>query len=382
MSIAVISSPDLARKVAEKLEPAEGTSIVPVPELVSSRSAQCDSTDLLSWMGWMTAGPPTLAADVLRSAGRWAWVRYRWALEDKAGIVRPTPDARSIRQHTRSTFSEAVGIGAAGFLGCLQVLPTGVVAVANLDDTIDPLLRSGVIRRRPGSGRKQPDYLIARGLGAGAPELLAIECKGTVQSEGMAIRQLVAGVRQTLGVESDFPLRRVVFATSLELDTKAPEVRCYAIEVGAEDGSEREPKLRTAQEALLDAALIRSLRCAGRYEEAERVREGYAADWVQAEPTFEIGGRPMAGSRAELASGDSRLVAEVGVDLNFLRTLAAPPAERWDRLQPAINAIPSEHEGFRQRTPLLDGLHQETMMRDGVGIRVEIHGWRLVQEEG
>ncbi len=226
MSIAVTSTDELARRVEAKAkELPRGVSIAPVPEFAAAPSTPCDSTELLTWMGWMTAGPPTLAAEVLRSAGRWAWVRYRWALEDERGIVRPTADARSIRQHTRSMFSETVGVGAAGYLGCLRLFPSGTLAVVNLDDAIDPLLRSGVIRRRFGLGKKQPDYLIVRGLDGGPMELLGIECKGTVKNEKTAVGQLAAGVRQVLGVETGLPLRRVVLATSLELDEKEPAVR-------------------------------------------------------------------------------------------------------------------------------------------------------------
>ena len=128
-------------------------------------------------------------------------------------------------------FSETVGVGTAGYLGCLRLVPSGSLAVVNLDDAIDPLLRSGVIRLRFGYGKKHPDYLIVRDFDRGRMELLAIECKGTVKNESTARGQLVAGVRQVLGVESGLPLRRVVFATTLELDEKAPAVRCYAVEV-------------------------------------------------------------------------------------------------------------------------------------------------------
>lgn len=194
MSVAVVSNNQLARTVEAEVEIPPGVAIVPVPEFAAP-FVPCDSIELLSWMGWMTAGPPTLAAEALRSAGRWAWVRYRWALEDERGQVRPTADARLIRHHTRSLFSETVGVGAAGYLSCASLIPSGTLGVVNLDDATDPLLRSGVIRRRIGAGRKQPDYVIARDLVSGPLELLALECKGTVKSERMAIGQLAAGVR-------------------------------------------------------------------------------------------------------------------------------------------------------------------------------------------
>jgi hypothetical protein len=381
VSVRVTSTDNLARLVEAKAELPSGGAIASVPEFAVVSSTPCDSTDLLSWMGWMTAGPPTLAAEVLRSAGRWAWVRYRWALEDERGAVRPTADARSIRQHTRSMFSETVGVGVAGYLGSQHLVPSGSLAVVNLDDTIDPLLRSGVIRRRFGLGKKQPDYLIVRGLDSGRMELLAIECKGTVKSEKTAIGQLAAGVRQVLGVESDLPLRRVVFATSLGLDGKEPAVRCYAIEVKAEDRPQGELDFDAKREAVRDAALIRALRCAGRYAAAERTRKGYVAEWLEPQEAFRIAGRPMAGHRAELLSVDSRLQAEVGVDLELLRALAAAGPERQALLEPLAREIPRRDGDRHRRIDTPERVQQETLMRDGLGIRFERQG-RVPGEEG
>lgn len=374
MSITVTSTDELVRGVEAKVgELPSGAAIISVPEFAAAPLAPCDSTELLSWMGWMTAGPPTLAAEVLRSAGRWAWVRYRWALEDEHGVVRPTADARSIRKHTRSMFSESVGVGAAGYLGCLRLIPSGTLAVVNLDDAIDPLLRSGVIRRRFGPGKKQPDYLIVRGLDGGPMELLAIECKGTVKNEKTAIGQLAAGVRQVLGVVSDLPLRRVVLATSLELDENEPAVRCYAIEVEIEGSRRSEFDFRAAREAVRDAALIRALRCAGRYGAAERIRQGYFPEWIEPQEDFRIAGRPMAGHRAEILSADSSLRAEVGVDLDLLRALAASRSEREAQLEPQVREIPGQ-EDRRRRIDTPERVQQETLMRDGLGIRFERRG--------
>lgn len=380
MSITVTSTNELAREVEAKLaELPPGVAIAPVPEFAAAPLTPCDSTELLSWMGWMTAGPPTLAAEVLRSAGRWAWVRYRWALEDDHGIVKPTADARSIRQHTRAMFSETVGVGTAGYLGCLRLVPSGSLTVVNLDDTIDPLLRGGVIRRRFGSGKKQPDYLIVRGLDSGHVELLAIECKGTVKNRKTAIGQLAAGVRQVLGIESGSPLRRVVFATSLELDEKKPTVQCYAIEVEVEARPRVELDPEAVREGVRDAALIRALRCAGRYAAAERTRQGYVAEWTEPQATFEIAGRPMAGNRAEITSAESRLRAEVGVDLDLLRALAAPGLERQARLEPLAQEIPGR-EGRRRRIDTPERVQEEALMRDGLGLRFERLG-RVPGEE-
>jgi hypothetical protein len=381
VSVNVISTDELVRQVeAKSVELSRGAALAPVPEFAAAPLAPCDSTELLSWMGWMTAGPPTLAAEVLRSAGLWAWVRYRWALEDEHGIVRPTADARSIRQHTRSMFSETVGVGAAGYLGCLRLVPSGSLAVVNLDDTIEPLLRSGVIRRRFGRGKKHPDYLIVRGLYSGPMELFAIECKGTVKNETTAIGQLAGGVRQVLGVESDLPLRRLVFATCLELDEKEPAVRCYAIEVKVNGRPQGGLNLAAGREAVRDAALIRALRCAGSYAAAERTREGYVADWFEPQPTFDIAGRSMVGHQAEILSAGSRLRAEVGVDLRLLRALAAPGPERGTLLESLAQDVPSQ-EDRRQRIETPERVQQETLMRDGLGIRFEQQGRMLGEEK-
>jgi len=345
------------RLAEDKIKLPPGSAVVPVPEFALP-SGPFDSVDLLSWMGWMTAGPPTLAAEVLRSAGRWAWIRYRWALNDDLGLIRPTPDARSIRQHTRSMFSEAVGVGAAGFHGCHSLMPSGALAVVNLDDAIDPLLAAGVIRRRAGWGKKYPDYLIVRGMDGGPLELLAIECKGTVKNEKTAIGQLAAGVRQVLGVVSDLPMRRVVFATTLELDEKEPQVRCHAIEVGTEEGAAGEVVPESLREAVRDAALIRALRCAGRYEPAER------------EESFEIAGRSMVGRSVEISSDDTLLRAAVGVDREVLRALEAPRQRRHDLLATLdLGNLGRAGRPPRVETPEL--VRDQMVMRDGVGIRFE-----------
>lgn|GEM_PF-6028816 len=372
MPVAVISDIQLAKAVEAEAEIPPSATVVPVAEL-SAPSYPCDSIELLSWMGWMTAGPPTLAAEALRSAGRWAWLRYRWALEDERNRVKPTADARLIRHHTRSLFSETVGIGAAGYLSCSGLIPSGTLGVANLDDAIDPLLRSGVIRRLPGTGRKQPDFLIARDLVRGPIELLAIECKGTVKGDRATIGQLATGARQVLGIDSKLPLRRVVFATSLGLDGKEPTVRCHAIEVLTENPAQGDVDLDLAREALRDAALIRTLRCAGRYAAAERVRLGYYTDPLQLQEDFLIADRSMVGHSAEVISDESSLRAEVGVDLSFLRALAAPRPERGARLeQPARELWPESEHLRRIRTP--ERTAQETLMRDGIGIHFERRG--------
>jgi len=376
VSLEVHSTRTLAAKVAEGVPP--GTAVTPVPELVGLTSVPGDSLDLLQWVGWMTAGPPSLPAGVLRSAGRWALIRYRWALEDRGASIAPTIHARATRRHTRSTFSEAIGVGAGGNLSCLRLAPLGHLAVVNLDDAIDPLLRSGLLRRSLGS--KQPDYLVISHLTGGrAAELLAVECKGTVKTEAFAIEQLRAGVIQTIAIEAALPMRRIVFATSLELDSEAPRVRCHAVEVRPEAPpapTEIDPE--AASEALLDAALIRSLRCAGRYDLAEQVRQGSEERDVQIEPDFEIGGRPMAGERAELEVEGVRLVAQVGIDQRVLEALAAPRRERRERLAPTV--VPSPSEGVRRRAVTPDAVVQETVMRDGVGIRFEMHGRHERQE--
>jgi hypothetical protein len=377
VTIWINSGPALAREVMAKVKSIpSGVSVVQVPEFAAKPLDPCDSTELLGWMGWMTAGPPTLAAETLRSAGLWAWLRYRWALGDGRGVVRPTAEARAIRQHTRSVFSETVGVGAAGYLGCRRLFPSGPLAVANLDDSIEPLLRSGLIQRRFGSGRRQPDYLIATGLRGGALELLAIECKGTVKSEKMAIGQLAAGVRQVLGVESSQPLRRVVLATTLELDEKDPQVQCHAIEVKVSGRRGGTLDLESAREAVRDAALIRALRTAGRYEAAERTRQGYAAEWPAPgeDETFELSGREVVGRRVSFETVDARLSAAVGVDREVLQALGGPRQTRNARLNSAIEGLPFTDEQRRGsiRTPEL--VEEEALMRDGLAVRFAMEG--------
>lgn len=380
MTLAVVSNELLAHRVAEKAELPAGGEIIPVAEFATAPLSPCDATELLSWMGSMTAGPPTLAAEVLRSAGSWAWIRYRWALEDMAGIIRPTPDARAIRGHTRSMFSETVGVGAAGYLGCLRLVPAGFLAIANLDDVMEPLERDGLIRRRHNWGKKQPDYLLASGegglpaFGSGSMHLTAIECKGTIKSENAAIGQLSAGVRQVVGIESDLPLRRFVFATTLELDENEPIVNTYAIEVKTTDRPHAPLDLAAAWDSILDAALIRGLRIVGRHQEAERLRHGYSPDAIGQDAEFQIEENWMAGESVELLAGATRLRAEVGIDVELLRTLELRGSERRQAIIPVLNRLSVRDQARRRPVDNPEELRQEVLLRDGTGVRLERNG--------
>jgi hypothetical protein len=171
----------------------------------------------------------------------------------------------------------------------------------------------------------------------------------------------------------------VVFATSLALDANQPEVRCHAIEVAVEKAATRPIDLEALREALRDAALVRALRCAGRYETADRASDGYFPDLSQLEPTFTIAGRPMVGNRAEVTFGESRLLAQIGVDLRYLQALGAPRPERGARLEPLTAEIALE---ARRREPLRtpERVREEALMSDGIGVLFE--QWGRLPEEG
>jgi hypothetical protein len=296
-------------------------------------------------------------------------------MEDRGEVVKPTAEARSIKKHTRSMFSETVGIGAAGSTACRHLFPSGFLTVANLDDTMEPLERSGLIRRRPNWGKRQPDYLIARHLGGarafgtGPMELLAIECKGTIKNEKAAVGQLVRGVRQVVGIESGLPLRRVVFATTMALDDLNPVVRTHAVEVITKDRPLRPPKMETAWDAVLEAALIRALRIIGRFEQAESRLHGYPIEPLGPLAEFEVAGERVAGRSVALTSSGVRLGAEIGFDVDLLRSLEVPGPERRFAVGPAIERLAAREQHLRS-----DGLQQlwrEDLLRDGLAVRVE-----------
>ena len=366
MAFEVESTGALARRVSLHKEAPSGVTLREVPELSGKSSTTCSASELLCWMGWLTAGPPSLTAEALRTAGAWALLRYFWALGyNPRGAVVPTEEATAIRNHNRVSFSEAVGVGVGGQLAVSAIAPGGPVLVANLDDAIH-LLRSTGLVSTASSASKLPDYLLAS-LGPAGWRLMAVECKGTVGDLSTSVEQMARGVKQVQALSSRLPLRRLVFGAALHLDGgEKREVKAYAVEVGAARGA-KEP-MEELPSAVLDAALVRGLRCAGMHELADSVRaEGVPPGGLplpQVEENLDpIARRQMMGASAvwRLADGDVR--AELGIDLEMLRALAAEQGSREDRVREVLER--SSQRGHRTRENSV-----EHLMPDGIGLRL------------
>jgi hypothetical protein len=86
--------------------------------------------------------------------------------------------------------------------------------------------------------------------------------------------------------------------------------------------------------------------------------------------SLRIDDRAVLGQSVEIVSGQSRLRAEIGVDLGFLQSLTAPPPERGERLEAFARELPPDWERARRvREP--GRVHEEAVRRDGVGILFE-----------
>ena len=274
MAFAVSSTPGLARKVNDGLlRQGQALTVEAVPELAAITAVPGGARDLLNAIGWMTAGPPSLTAEALRGAGRWAFTRYGWAFENHSGgFVAATDEARAIGGRNRAVFSEAVGVGASGWLIANAIIPSGPLLVADLEDTMALLSAEGVLKRWPESGRKRPDYLFAIGDRSGLWKLISLEAKGTINGENTSVGQLIGGASQAVSIVSVLPVRSLAMSSSVNLD-QSRKVETFAVEV-VDPSSENSAAPAGLPDAVFDAGLLRALRLAGRFEAAEAIAAG------------------------------------------------------------------------------------------------------------
>jgi hypothetical protein len=374
MPFAQESTLALAQRVNAKLT-AEGETqfVSPVSELSASETAG-SANDLLASIGWMTAGPPSLTAAALRGAGDWAFTRYFWAFEDAARCLAATPEARAIRRRNRAVFSEAIGIGASGWLLSNAIMPSGPLLVADLDDSLDHLVGAGVLNLRASSSGTRPDFLFAAARPGGGWQLFVIECKGNVAGRGVAIRQLATGAAQVASMNSPLPMRRLVMASAVELDDSQRQVKTYAVELSGSDDAAG-PELRALPEAVVDASLFRALRLTGRSDLAEQIR---GEDRAQARAeldkhlpeTYEAAGRPLVSQVLRINWGEATLRIEVGIDSQLLRAMLQSSPDRLERVRMQLNELEPAARRSRELPE-----RQQILMPDGTFLRWSFEGF-------
>lgn len=377
MPFEVESTSSLARAVSVHPDAPNAPPITLVPQLKGTVLRNGTARDVLCAVGWLTAGPPSVTAAALRTAGFWALLRYHWALEDDGrGFVAPTIEARDIRHHTRVAFSEAIGIGVAGWLTTTAIWPRGPLLVADVDDVIDRLIKAGLVQRKS-NRKKQPDYLFAVPSPGSIGELMLVECKGTISDRNVSIGQLARGAWQVDAISSSFSMRKLIFATALRLDDRR-EMTGHAVELL--DGGQRTRSGGAGIEAdalaelFLDASLIRGLRCAGRYDLADFVRRETDPVAVFREleylPTFSVAEREVVGTQFTFEEAGYLIDVAIGIDIEVLRALAEPRKPRLaaltDLLESLVTARHSEGGEIERGV-------EEILMPDGVAVRLRIH---------
>ncbi|MCI4062056.1 hypothetical protein MRQ36_05550 [Micromonospora sp. R77] len=217
--------------------------IRPVPELedeLTSRSVR--PMELLLGLGKTTsalpglhqagaAGLPGLTA--LRTASRWAIIRYLWAFAEARPDLRLSALTSQVRNHQRSLFSEHFGIAIATDLVEQLILtePARVVDAdaVNYDAVLGPAME--------GLGSHKPDYFWYNMRGRDLTDVVVLEAKGNSSGRRMTILQLARGVQQVL-VPKAVPgasMRRIVIGACLA----GRRIKGFALEVGEPDDETR-----------------------------------------------------------------------------------------------------------------------------------------------
>lgn len=139
-----------------------------------------------------TAGLPGLTA--LRTASRWAIIRYLWAFAEARPDLRLSALTHQVRNHQRSLLSEHFGIAVATDL-VEQLILTEPARVVDADAvSYDPVLGPSM----GGLGSHKPDYFWYNMRGRNLTDVVVLEAKGNTSGRRMSILQLARGVKQVL----------------------------------------------------------------------------------------------------------------------------------------------------------------------------------------
>lgn len=174
-----------------------------------------------------TAGLPGLTA--LRTASRWAIIRYLWAFAEARPDLRLSALTHQVRNHQRSLLSEHFGIAVATDL-VEQLILTEPARVVDADAvSYDAVLGPSM----GGLGSHKPDYFWYNMRGRNLTDVVVLEAKGNSSGRRMSILQLARGVKQVL-VPKAIPgarMRRIVIGACLA----GRRIKGFALEVGEPD---------------------------------------------------------------------------------------------------------------------------------------------------
>ncbi|MEV1144261.1 hypothetical protein [Micromonospora sp. NPDC049799] len=212
------------------------------------------------------AGLPGLTA--LRTASRWAIIRYLWAFAEARPDLRLSALTHQVRHHQRSLFSEHFGIAVATDL-VEQLILTEPARVVDADAVgYDPVLGPAM----GGLGSHKPDYFWYNMRGRNLTDVVVLEAKGNSSGRPTSVLQLARGVQQVL-VPKAVPgarMRRIVIGACLA----GRRIKGFALEVG-------EP----SDETRGDIAVALAMEEAGvRPRFGDRVRSGWISEDSLATP--------------------------------------------------------------------------------------------------
>jgi hypothetical protein len=286
---ALESNQALADRVQAELGDEVEADVRPVAELkgLTIRHA-VPPLDLLLGLGRLTSAMPGLhrvgaaglpGLSALRTASRWAIIRYLWAFCDRRPDLRLSDLTDEVRSHQRTLLSESFGIALAADLIEQYVMPNPSRVVDADAVDYDPVLRVDMAALPS----HKPDYFWYREEGGRLSEVIVVEVKGTTSGRTRCVKQMARGVEQVLvparirGVL----MRRIVIGTELS----GGKLRAYAVEVAEPAEVERLRayevlRARDPHEPVGDSALLAE-RFAVDVEEEDAADESFDLDQIR-----------------------------------------------------------------------------------------------------
>ncbi|MEW2142663.1 hypothetical protein AB0869_07575 [Micromonospora vinacea] len=177
------------------------------------------------------AGLPGLAA--LRTASRWAIIRYLWAFHDYRPWIYLSELTEQVRFHQRTALSEHFGIAVATDL-VEQFILTRPGKVVDADAvSFDPVLAEAMRNLKA----HKPDYFWYDTHAGQLSDVVVVEVKGNSSNRQRTVQQLARGVQQVL-VPANVPgaiMRRIVIGACLSGDA----LQAFAVEVPDPDARTR-----------------------------------------------------------------------------------------------------------------------------------------------
>jgi hypothetical protein len=272
---------DVANSVRnELLDQGLDADVRPVPELMPLiRRHGVRPLELLLALGKTTSALPGLgtagAAGVagltaLRTASRWAIMRYLWAFSEYRPDLRLSALTDQVRFHQRTILSEHFGIALAADVVEQLVLDQPASVVDADAVSYDPVLGKAM----QGLGAHKPDYFWYCHENERLSEVVVVEAKGTSSgSVRTTIRQLARGVEQVLVPTQipGVPMRRIVVGARF----RGSKICAYAVEVG-------DPDVSTRQQAV---AVIRNREDLQSARTRQEASEDLTAYFVTVDPT-------------------------------------------------------------------------------------------------